>query len=139
MPVALPLAEQDYPLLNLFWTMLMLFLWILWFFLLFRIIGDIFRSRDLSGWGKAGWTIFLIIVPFLAALVYLIARGTSMHERDAQQAEAADQAMRSYIRQSAGPSSGSSADELQKLAALRDSGVLTPAEFEAQKAKLLVS
>ena len=138
MPAALHLAEQNYPLLNLFWTMLMLFLWILWLFLLFRIIGDVFRSRDLSGWSKAGWTIALIVIPFLAALIYLVARGDGMHNRDAQQAAAADEALRSYIRSFVGPST-SSADELTKLAGLRDSGDLTPAEFEAQKAKLLVS
>jgi hypothetical protein len=139
MRAALPvLAEQNYPLLNLFWTMLWLFLWIMWIFLLIRIITDVFRSRDLSGWGKAGWTIFLILIPFLTALAYLIVRGGSMHERDAENAAAADRAMRTYIQSTAGATS-STAEELQKLADLRDRGVLSPAEFDAQKAKLLVS
>ncbi len=78
---ALPLASQDYPLLNLFWTMFWLFLWGLWFFLLFLIIMDIFRSDDLGGWGKALWLIFVIVVPYLGVFVYLIARGGSMGER----------------------------------------------------------
>jgi hypothetical protein len=129
-------ADWHYPLLNLFWTLLMLFLWVLWFFLLFRIISDIFRSHDLSGWAKAAWTIFVIIVPFLAVLIYLIARGSGMARRDAEQAQRADQQAREYIRTAAAPTS--TADELHKLAELRDRGVITPAEFEAQKAKLLV-
>jgi hypothetical protein len=75
------------PLLNLFWTMFELFLWVLWFFLLFRIIVDIFRSDDLGGWGKTLWLIFVIVLPFLGVFVYLIARGSSMGERDARQAQ----------------------------------------------------
>ncbi len=135
---AAPVIASDwhYPLLNLFWTMLLLFLWILWFFLLFRIIVDIFRSDDLNGWGKAGWTIFLILIPFLAALIYLIARGAGMGKRDMEAARQADQAARSYIQSAAG-STSSTAEELHKLADLRDRGVLSPQEFDAQKAKLL--
>ena len=95
MTTAMPLASQDYPLLNLFWTMLELFLWVLWFFLLFRIIIDIFRSHDLGGWGKALWLIFVIVLPFLGVFVYLIARGSSMGERDARQAQEVDAATRS--------------------------------------------
>jgi type VI protein secretion system component VasK len=136
MTSAMPLASQNYPLLNLFWTMLWLFLWILWLFLLFRIILDIFRSNDLGGWGKAAWLIFIIVLPFLGVLVYLIVRGRSMADRDQRQAKDADAAMRTYIQSAAG-SSTSSAEELSKLAALRDQGVLTDAEFAAQKAKLL--
>jgi hypothetical protein len=127
--------DWHYPLLNLFWTMLWLFLWILWFFLLFRVILDIFRS-DTNGWGKAGWLIFVIILPFLGVFVYLIARGGDMYKRDAVQAQQADDAMRTYIKSAAG-SSSSSADELTKLADLHQRGVLTDAEFESQKAKLL--
>ena len=127
---------QDYPLLNLFWTMLWLFVWILWIFLLIRIISDIFRSHDLGGWGKAAWLIFVIILPFLGILVYLIARGSSMQDRDIKQAQAADAAMRSYIQETAS-SSSSTAAELEKLSALHTQGVLTDAEFASQKAKLL--
>jgi type VI protein secretion system component VasK len=138
MPAALPVLASDwhYPLLNLFWTMLWLFLWIMWIFLLVRIITDVFRSQDMGGWAKAGWTILLILLPFLGVLLYLIVRGGDMHKRDQQQAQAADQAMRSYIKSASG-TSASAAEELQKLASLRDSGVLTADEFEAQKAKLL--
>jgi ABC-type multidrug transport system fused ATPase/permease subunit len=129
-------AAQDYPLLNLFWTMLWLFIWILWIFLLVRIILDIFRSHDLGGWSKALWVIFIIILPFIGVLVYLIARGSGMQKRDVRDARAADQEMRSYIR-SAAATPASTAEELSKLASLRDQGVLTEAEFDAQKAKLL--
>ena len=132
---SLILADSfSYPLLNVFWTILELFLWILWFFLLFRIIGDIFRSHDLSGWGKAGWSLLVIIMPFLGVLLYIIVRGGKMHERDVQAAKQNDAAMRAYLQQAVG--SGPS-EELAKLAALRDQGVLTEEEFAAQKAKLL--
>jgi putative oligomerization/nucleic acid binding protein/phospholipase D-like protein len=137
MSAALPqAASQNYPLLNAFWTMLWFFLWILWIFLLIRIFIDIFRSEDMGGWAKAGWSIFVIILPFLGVLVYLIARGSGMAHRDQQQAIAADQAARSYIQSAAGTST-SVAEEVTKLAALRDQGVLTEQEFETQKAKVL--
>jgi ABC-type multidrug transport system fused ATPase/permease subunit len=135
---AVPLgAAQDYPLLNLFWTMLWLFVWILWIFLLVRIILDIFRSDDLGGWSKALWVIFIIILPFIGVLVYLIARGSGMQKRDVRDARAADQEMRSYIRSAAAETPASTAEELSKLASLRDQGVLSQAEFDTQKAKLL--
>ena len=126
---------MNYPLLDAFWTMLWFFLWILWFFLLFRIILDIFRSKDLGGWGKAGWLIFVIILPFLGVFVYLIARGSKMAQRDVEDAQAADQAARSYIRDVAQESSP--ADQLAKLADLRERGVITDAEFQQSKAKVL--
>ncbi len=127
-------GSWHFPLLNVFLTMLWFFLWILWIFLLVRIISDVFRSHDLGGWAKAGWSLFVIILPFLGALTYIIVRGGSMHDRELQQYQRADEARRAYIRQTAG--TGPS-DELTKLAALRDQGVLTPEEFAAQKAKLL--
>jgi Short C-terminal domain/Phospholipase_D-nuclease N-terminal len=137
MSAALPqAASQNYPLLDAFLTMLWFFLWILWIFLLIRIFIDIFRSDDMGGWAKAGWSIFVIILPFLGVLVYLIARGSGMAKRDQQQAVAADQAARGYIQSAAGTST-SVAEEVNKLAALRDQGVLTEQEFETQKAKVL--
>ncbi|HEY3087743.1 MAG TPA: SHOCT domain-containing protein [Jatrophihabitantaceae bacterium] len=137
MSAALPLAaSQNYPLLDAFLTMLWFFLWILWIFLLIRIFIDIFRSEDMGGWAKAGWSIFVIILPFIGVLVYLIARGSGMAHRDQQQAIAADQAARSYIQSAAGTST-SVAEEVTKLAALRDQGALTEQEFETQKAKVL--
>jgi hypothetical protein len=138
MTAALPQAATSYPLLNAFLTMLWLFIWILWIFLLIRIILDIFRSHDLGGWGKALWLIFIIILPFIGVFVYLIARGSGMERRDRREATAADQAARQYIQAAAG-SSASVAEEVNKLAALRDQGVLTEQEFNAQKAKLLAS
>jgi hypothetical protein len=133
---ALASGSTGYPLLDIFLTMVYLFLWILWIFLLIRIISDIFRSRDLSGLGKAGWTIFLIVLPLLGALLYLIVRGGRMHEREVRQADANEQAVRSYIQSAAG-TSASTAQELEHLATLRDRGVLTEQEFAAQKARLL--
>lgn len=123
------------PLLDAFWTMMWFFLWILWIFLLFRIVVDIFRSRDMGGWGKAGWLIFVIILPFLGVFVYLIARGRTMAERDVSQAQAQDQAFRAYVQEAA--HGGSAADELTKLADLRDRGVITDADFQQGKDKIL--
>ena len=129
------MLAYDYPLMGLFWTMLWWFFWIAWIVLLFRVIGDIFRSHDMGGWAKALWSIFVILAPWLGVLVYLIARGGSMAERDHRQAQAQDEAFRAYVQETAG--SGGTADELAKLASLREQGVLTDAEFTQQKAKLL--
>ncbi|MFD7631655.1 SHOCT domain-containing protein [Streptomyces sp. NPDC059851] len=129
---------DDYPLLNLFWTMLLIFLWVLWFFLLFRIITDIFRSQDMGGWGKAGWTIFVVLLPFIGIFVYLIARGKSMAERDVQSAAQADAAFKAYVRDAAATSGGGgSASELAALADLKERGAITEAEFQQAKQKLL--
>ena len=134
MPFILADSSSSYPLLNVFWTMLWFFLWVLWIFLLFRILTDVFSSHDLGGWSKALWTIFVIFLPFLGVLVYLIARGGSMHTRDVERAQQSEQAFRSYVQDAA---TGGVSEELTKLSALRDQGVLTNAEFNAQKAKLL--
>jgi hypothetical protein len=126
----------DYPILGLFWTMLWLFLWIAWIVLLFRVIADLFRSRDMGGWGKALWAIFVVVAPFLGVFVYLIARGRSMTERDIENARAREADFRTYVQDAAG-SGGGTADELAKLADLNAKGVITDAEFAQQKAKLL--
>lgn len=123
------------PLLDLFWAMLWFFLFFVWLMLLFRIFGDIFRSDDMGGWAKAFWTLFVVIVPLLGVLVYVIARGKGMAERDLRQYQAAEEANKKYIQQVAGATS--TADEITKLAALRDSGVINDDEFAAQKAALL--
>lgn len=128
---------NDYPLLNLFWTMLWFFLFVAWIYLLIVVVTDIFRSDDLSGWGKALWVLFVVIVPWLGILVYLIARGGKMSARAASDYQRRDEEMRAYVRDAASTSGASTADELTKLAALRDSGTITAAEFEQQKAKLL--
>jgi ABC-type multidrug transport system fused ATPase/permease subunit len=131
------MLAYTYPLADLFGTMLGLFVFFIWFWLLIVIFGDIFRSRDMGGGAKALWVIFVIVLPFLGILVYLIARGGKMHERAAQQAEQQQQAFNAYVKQAAGTSGSSSADQLAKLADLKQQGVITDTEFEAQKAKLL--
>src|SRR5258708_37765785 len=130
-------ASSSYPLLNVFWTMFEFFLWVIWIWILIMIFIDIFRSRDLSGWGKALWFLFVLFIPLIGVLVYLIARGGEMHERAEQQAQAQDEAYRSYIQQAASESPASTADQLAKLADLRDRGVITADEFEREKAKVL--
>ena len=124
-----------YPILSFIWMMFMFFVFVIWIWLLISVFMDIFRSPDLSGGLKAMWVFFIIVLPFLGVLVYLIARGGKMHERQAQQAEQQQKAFDSYVKQAAG--SGSTADDLAKLADLKQQGVLTDAEFEAQKAKIL--
>jgi len=132
----MPLASSySYPLLDAFWTIFIIFLWVIWFWILITVFIDLFRSHDLSGWVKALWFIFILFLPIIGVLVYLIARGGKMHEhavRDAHQQEAE---FRSYVQQAAG--SQSSADQLTKLADLRDRGVITAAEFDREKAKVL--
>ncbi|GAA5036035.1 SHOCT domain-containing protein [Streptomyces siamensis] len=126
----------DYPLLSAFWTMLWFFLWIMWFILLFRIIGDIFRDDTLGGWGKAGWLVGVIIVPFLGVLVYLIARGKSMGHRELESAKAQQGAFDAYIRETAAGGT-SSVDELAKLSEIRARGDITDEEFRRAKELVL--
>src|SRR5580700_5186579 len=118
------LAASPYPLLNLFWTMFIFFLWLIWIWILITVFIDIFRSRDLSGWAKALWFLFVLIIPLVGVLVYLIARGGSMHERAEQQAQAQDEAFRTYVQKAAADAPASTADQLAKLADLRDRGVI---------------
>ena len=128
------MLASSYPLLNLFWTMLMIFLFVFWIFILIQIVVDIFRSHDMGGCAKALWLIFILILPFLGVLVYLIARGGKMQQHQVEAAKEQQQAFNSYVQQAAGTST---ADQLATLAKLKDDGTLTDAEFEAQKAKLL--
>ncbi len=116
--------------------MLWFFLFFIWIWLLIGVFADIFRSQDLSGWGKALWTVFVILLPYLGVLVYLIARGSTMNEHAAQAAQAQDAATRSYVQGVAG-SGASPADEIAKLAALRDKGTITDDEFTQAKATVL--
>lgn len=129
------MLAYTYPLADLFGTMLGFFVLVIWFWLLIVIFSDIFRSQDLGGGAKTLWVLFVIILPFLGIFVYLIARGGKMHERAAAQAQKQQQAFDTAVKQAAGTSS--SADDLAKLAELKSQGVLTDAEFETQKAKLL--
>jgi ABC-type multidrug transport system fused ATPase/permease subunit len=131
------LADSSYPLLNVFWSIFIFFLWVLWIWLLVWIFIDIFRSRDLSGWAKALWFLFVLFIPLIGVLAYVIARGDKMQERTAREARQQDEELRAYAGQTAGPQS--SADQLAKLADLRDRGVISAEEFEREKAKILAA
>ena len=129
------MLAYDYPLLGFFWSMLIFFVWIMWFMLLFYVLADIFRSHDLGGFAKTLWILFVIFLPFLGVFVYVIARGDSMTKRRIDQAQAQRSEFDSYVRETAG--SSSSADEIAKLADLKARGVITDDEFAAKKAQLL--
>jgi hypothetical protein len=133
------MIASSYPILDAFLTMLYFFLFIIWIWLLITVFIDIFRSRDMGGGAKALWVIFVIILPFLGVFVYLIARGGKMHERAAAEAAQQQQAFDAYVRQTAGSGGEDTASQLSKLADLKAQGVITDAEFEAQKAKVLAS
>jgi hypothetical protein len=133
--MSLASSSYSYPLLDAFWTILEIFLWVIWFWILITVFIDIFRSHDLSGWSKALWFLFVLILPLIGVLVYLVVRGGSMHERMVRQAKQQDEQFRNYVQQTAG--SQSPADQLTKLADLRDRGVITAEEFEREKAKIL--
>jgi hypothetical protein len=129
------LLASSYPILSVFWTMLEFFFLFIWIFLVISVFFDIFRSHDLSGGVKALWILFVVVLPYLGVLIYLIARGGSMHERSAQQARRQDEAMQAYVRNAAG--SASTADELAKLADLKDKGHITDEDYAKAKAKIL--
>ena len=137
----MPLASSSYsyPLLGAFWTIFMIFLWVIWIWILVRVFIDIFRSRDLSGWAKALWFLFVLFIPIIGVVVYLIARGDSMSERAEQQAREQDAEFRGYVQEAAADSPASTADQLAQLADLRDRGVITAGEFEREKAKVLAA
>lgn len=130
------MLAYDYPILGLFWTIFIVFIWVAWIVLVFRVIMDIFRS-DLGGGSKAVWAILVVLLPWIGVLAYLIIHGTDMGRRDIEAAQQQQAAVDAYIRQAAGSEGGGTADELSKLAELRDRGVLTDEEFATQKAKLL--
>jgi hypothetical protein len=130
----MPIAA-DYPFLNILWSMIIFFVWVTWIWMMILILSDVFRRTDLSGWGKAGWTIFLIVLPFLGALIYLIGQSDGMAERRAQDAQGQRAQMDDYVRSVAG--SGGPAAEIDKAKQLLDSGAITQAEYEGIKAKAL--
>ncbi len=119
------------------WSFIWFTMFFIWIWLLIMVFSDIFRSQDLGGVSKFFWVFFVIFLPYLGVFVYLIARGHKMGEHAVADAKARDEAAQAYIRQAAGTSGPSTAEELEKLAGLRDSGVISADEFEAQKAKLL--
>ena len=137
--MSLAASSSSYPLLNIFWSMFIFFLWVIWIWILIWIFIDIFRSNDLSGWAKALWFLFVLFIPVIGVLVYVIARGGSMHERAAQQAQQEDAEFRSYVQQATASSPASTADQLAKLADLRDRGVISAEDFEREKAKVLAA
>jgi hypothetical protein len=129
------LLASDYPFLDVFWTLLVFFAWVIWFWLLITVFADLFRRHDVSGWGKALWCIFVIVVPFLGVLIYLGTQSKHMAERNAQQTQAAQAQMDDYVR-SVAASSGPAA-EIENAKKLLDSGAISQAEFEQLKAKAL--
>ncbi|MFF7459255.1 PLDc N-terminal domain-containing protein [Kitasatospora sp. NPDC008115] len=130
---------DDYPLLNIFLTTMWIFLWILWFMLLFRVFGDLFRDDTVNGWGKAGWCVFLILLPFIGVFVYLIARGKGMGMRETTRAKEAEAEFRTYVRDAAGAEAkpAGAAAELARLAELKRDGSITEEEFQRAKAIVL--
>ena len=128
------MLAADYPFLDLMWTMLIVFLWIIWFWLLFSIVADIFRRHDISGWAKTAWLVFAILLPYLGVFVYLITQNVGMTERNLARARAQREQFDDYVRETAG---GGAAAEIDKAKQLLDTGVITPAEFEALKQKAL--
>jgi hypothetical protein len=124
----------DYPLLSVFWSMLLFFLWIMWFVLLFRVVVDIFRDDEMSGGAKAGWLAFTVLLPFLGVFVYVIARGKNMGRREIAQARAQQEAFDAHIREAAsGVGRTSSVDELARLSEIRSRGDITDEEFRRAK------
>jgi hypothetical protein len=128
-----PLAA-DYPFLDVLWTMLIFFCFVIWFMLLFRVIADIFRRHDIHGGGKTLWLLFVILLPFLGIFVYLIAESRGMAERSMKDVQAAQQQFDEHIKSVSG---GGSAAEIEKAKGLLDSGAITQAEFDSIKAKAL--
>lgn len=128
----------DYPFLDVFWTMIIFFCWVIWIWMMIVILTDIFRRHDIGGWHKAAWIVFLIILPFLGVLVYLIAQSKGMAERRMQEAQDAQAQFDSYVQQVAAKDPGSgAAHEIEKAKALLDNGTITQAEFDSLKAKAL--
>lgn len=132
-------TAMDHPLLNAFWMMLWFFLWVIWLMVLFRVIVDLFSDHELSGIAKALWLVFVIVLPYLGVLVYLIARGPQMTERARRQAERSEREFKDYVRQAAGTGGASPADELTRLAALKADGTITEEEFQQAKSRLLAA
>ena len=125
----------DYPFLDILGTMLIFFAWVIWFWLLVRVIGDVFRRHDISGWGKAGWTLFMIVAPFVGVLIYLIAHGQEMGKRDIEQVQAQRAQFDEYVKATAAADGG--AAQIAQAKSLLDSGAINQAEFDSLKAKAL--
>lgn len=132
------MLATDYPFLDLMWTMVIFFVWILWFWLLFTVFADIFRRHDISGWMKTAWLIFTILLPFLGVFVYLITQNTGMTERNLERSRAQKAQFDDYVRETAGGSGGGgAAAEIERAKGLLDTGAITQSEFDAIKQKAL--
>lgn len=127
----------DYPFLDVLWTMIVIFAWVIWFWLLIVVFSDLFRRRDISGWGKTGWIIFVIVLPYLGVFVYLIAQHQGMADRQADQAQAAQSQFDDYVKGVA--ASSGPAGEIEKAKQLLDSGAISQAEYDSLKAKALTT
>jgi hypothetical protein len=127
----------DYPFLDVVWTLLVFFAWVIWFWLLITVLADVFRRHDISGWAKVGWTIFVIVLPFLGVFIYLGTQSKSMADRNQRDAQAAQAQMDDYVRSVA--TEGGAAAEIERAKKLLDSGAISQAEFEAIKQKALAS
>jgi Short C-terminal domain/Phospholipase_D-nuclease N-terminal len=134
----MPLAASSYPFLNILWTTLIFFAWVIFIWIAITVLIDVFRRKDLSGWAKAAWVIFVVIIPWIGVLVYLIVNHDGMAERRYHEAATQQQQFDEYVRQTAG-SGGGAAAEIEKAKALLDSGAITQAEFDAIKSKALAS
>ena len=129
------LFAADYPFLDVFWTMMVFFVWIVWFTILIRVFADVFRRHDISGFAKAGWLIFVIVLPFLGVFIYLIANNEGMTERHVSRAQAQQEQLDQYVQSAAG--SGGAASEIEKAKQLLESGAISQSEFDAIKQKAL--
>ena len=125
----------DYPFLDVLWTMLVFFGWVIWFWLLITVFGDLFSRHDISGWGKAGWIVLVVVLPYLGVFIYLIAQGQHMAERKAAQMQASQASFDEYVRSTA--STGGATDQIAKAKELLDSGAINQAEFDQIKQKAL--
>ena len=133
------LASTDYPLASVMWTMVVFFMWILWIWLLITIFSDLFRRRDVSGWGKAGWTVMLLVLPFLGVFIYLISQGHAMQDRAINDQKQSKAQFDDYVRSVSSNGNGHSASEIGQAKQLLDSGAITTDEYETLKAKALAS
>jgi hypothetical protein len=130
------IAENNYPLLEVIWTIIVFFLWVVWIWTVIAVLGDVFRRHDISGWGKAAWTFLIIAIPFLGVLAYLVSQGQHMAERSAEQMKVAQKQYEQHIQEVAG-GGGGAAGEIANAKALLDSGAITQAEFDQIKEKAL--
>jgi hypothetical protein len=131
------IIAADYPFLDILWSMIIFFAWVVWIWMMILILGDVFRRRDTSGWAKAGWVVFMLVLPFLGVLVYLIVNHDGMADRSAKAAQGQKEQFDEYVRSVGG--GGGAASEIDKAKQLLDSGAITPDEFAALKAKALAA